>query len=548
MPEVGPQGGSIGRRALVVAGMHRSGTSAMARTLSLLGAALPVHLMDGHADNPTGFWESEKLADLNDEILTTLDSEWDDVFSFRPRPYLSNFDRVFVGRAVELLQQEFGDAELIALKDPRVSVLTAFWERALRQAGYSPSYVIMVRNPLEVAESLRTRNNFPREKSLLLWSSYMTAVERDTRALSRTFVSYDDLMRDWRRVRSRIQEASGVPFPRDTSAAANEIDRFLDRGLRHHETEADDLSSRVDVPEYVKTLYGVFQAACGGAEVDEQAIDAVHEELAKIEASVGSVVADLRARTRCLEKETEEAREAEKGAVNDAAARTQELAAQRERMAELEAAVESEKSAAADVREELLQALQQKAAAEGEYSQRIAALSEELRQKDAAVAEAKATLAEQARVEAGLHSRITALSDEVREKDVSIRQAHEALETSRAEKRAVDTKLQERFDELASLTRMLAEVEAREHQARADADWLREAGAVLLDGYGRKKRGLLALLPASIHAKRQRRLLKQMGLFDEEAYLASNPDVAAEGADPLSHYVKHGIAEDRRRG
>jgi hypothetical protein len=42
--------------ALVVVGMHRSGTSAMARLLSLSGAALPSDLMAAGIDNPTGFW------------------------------------------------------------------------------------------------------------------------------------------------------------------------------------------------------------------------------------------------------------------------------------------------------------------------------------------------------------------------------------------------------------------------------------------------------------------------------------------------------------
>src|SRR5687768_17060793 len=83
-----PSGDRQQRRAFVVVGMHRSGTSAMTRTLTLLGASLPQGIMSAHEDNPTGFWEPQSVADLNDEILQALDSEWDDVFSFRPRNYL----------------------------------------------------------------------------------------------------------------------------------------------------------------------------------------------------------------------------------------------------------------------------------------------------------------------------------------------------------------------------------------------------------------------------------------------------------------------------
>lgn len=568
VPEVDLPSDSPARRALVVAGMHRSGTSAMARTLSLLGAVLPKHLMEVQADNPVGFWESPKIADFNDEILSALDSEWDDVFSFRPRPYLSNFDRVFAGRAVELLEGEFNGAELIAFKDPRVSVLTAFWERALREAGYSTTYVIMVRNPLEVAESLRTRNSFPRDKSLLLWSSYMTAVERDTRGLSRTFISYDDLMRDWRKVIARVEAAAGVPFPRDTPAARNDIDAFLDRGLRHYSTGADELASRGDVPDYVSALYALFQAACRGADLDVDAIDAVQTELTKIEASVGSLVADLRARARSLASELAESRQAERGAVEQSRALSEELAEQRQQLAEelarqqrqladLEAAAVEREQASAELAAHRQQIADLQAAIESEQSaanearealhQRIAELTHDVQQRDAAVAEAQAKLEEQATIEAKLNARIAALSDELLEKDASVLQAQEALDRTLEEKRTVNARLEERFGEIASLTRLLAEAEAREEQARAEADWLRETGAVLLNGStGRKRRGLRALLPASFHGRRVRRLLKDLGLFDEEAYLASNPDVAAAGMDPLHHYLQHGIHEQRR--
>ena len=82
--------------------------------------------------------------------------------------------------------------------------------------------------------SLRSRDQFPREKSLLLWSSYMIAAEREHARYEPNFVSYDQLMSDWRGVRRRIEESTGIPFPRDTAAAANDVDRHLDSGLRHH--------------------------------------------------------------------------------------------------------------------------------------------------------------------------------------------------------------------------------------------------------------------------------------------------------------------------
>jgi hypothetical protein len=63
---------------LVVLGMHRSGTSAITRTVNLLGVPLGASddLMPANEGNPTGYWESRALVDLNDEILACFGGSW----------------------------------------------------------------------------------------------------------------------------------------------------------------------------------------------------------------------------------------------------------------------------------------------------------------------------------------------------------------------------------------------------------------------------------------------------------------------------------------
>ena len=66
-------------QAIVVLGMHRSGTSAVTRLLNLAaGADLPRHLMNSRQDNETGFWESQPIADFNEELIEAAKSAWDD--------------------------------------------------------------------------------------------------------------------------------------------------------------------------------------------------------------------------------------------------------------------------------------------------------------------------------------------------------------------------------------------------------------------------------------------------------------------------------------
>lgn len=123
-----------------------------------------------------------------------------------------------------------------------------------------------------------------------------------------------------------------------------------------------------------------------------------------------------------------------------------------------------------------------------------------------------------------------------------------AIEQSREEKQRLELRLKDRFQEIATLSSMLAEREAQARRSREEADWFHQAGFVLANDSGTAKGRLLGLLPAFIQHKRQRRVLKQKGLFDGDAYLAAHPDVAAAGHDPLSHYLRHGIKENRYRG
>ena len=51
------------RTAILVSGMHRSGTSAITRVVSLLGAGLPCDIIDARRDNERGFWEGRAVVD-----------------------------------------------------------------------------------------------------------------------------------------------------------------------------------------------------------------------------------------------------------------------------------------------------------------------------------------------------------------------------------------------------------------------------------------------------------------------------------------------------
>ena len=67
------QMGQSASRAVIVLGMHRSGTSAVTRGLECIGAHLGDDLLPpSEAENPRGFYEDVPLLELSEQVLETL--------------------------------------------------------------------------------------------------------------------------------------------------------------------------------------------------------------------------------------------------------------------------------------------------------------------------------------------------------------------------------------------------------------------------------------------------------------------------------------------
>src|SRR4051812_17161745 len=284
-----------GRRALVVLGMHRSGTSAFARVYNLLGAELPRTLLspDDFAGNPLGFWEPLEIVRLHDELLDAVGRTWHD---FSPLPaswFSSELVRSYEPRLAEVVREEYGDAPLFVVKDPRISRLVPLWRAVLDRAGATPAFAIVLRNPLEVAASLKERDTFGPTKSLLLWLRYVLDAERATRGQPRTIVAYEDLLQDWRAVVGRTATELGLAWPRHSHGSALVIDRFLSQAHRHHAFTGSDLEARADVARWVKDVYGaLLQLARDPRAGVAPVLDAVARELDESDRTYGLLVAE----------------------------------------------------------------------------------------------------------------------------------------------------------------------------------------------------------------------------------------------------------------
>ncbi len=171
--------------------MGRSGTSALARVLSLCGASLPGQLLGPNDGNPKGHWEPVEALKLNDEFLFVNGSTYHDP-SLRLQETLvvdESHKAAFIERIAAFLNSCPQDRPVV-LKKPRIVGLSDFWFEAARRCRFDIKVVIPVRHPGEVAGSLAKRDQASFELSNALWLKYNLLAERRSREWPRVFVEY----------------------------------------------------------------------------------------------------------------------------------------------------------------------------------------------------------------------------------------------------------------------------------------------------------------------------------------------------------------------
>src|SRR5438552_2250499 len=96
--------GKQGRKSILICGMHRSGTSALARVCNLFGVDLGRTLSGTGPDNPKGFWENAAIMQFNQMLLARLGLAWDSVLLPGERWWTEDWMRPCRQKAIEILQ------------------------------------------------------------------------------------------------------------------------------------------------------------------------------------------------------------------------------------------------------------------------------------------------------------------------------------------------------------------------------------------------------------------------------------------------------------
>ena len=170
-------------------------------------------LMPPQADNPDGFWEHLGFVALNDELLEALGGAWD--LPPKTNENLSDERLDPLRMKARLLIEGFHSAQIWGWKDPRNSLTLPFWEDLL--PGLKT--LIIVRNPLEVAYSMRKRNGTSYAFGLRLWEIYNRRLIEAAGKHDRLFTHYDLFFENAEKELQRIANFVGLPDAKIHSAA-----------------------------------------------------------------------------------------------------------------------------------------------------------------------------------------------------------------------------------------------------------------------------------------------------------------------------------------
>ena len=404
------------RPALIVLGMHRSGTSALAGVLGHMGMGLPQHLMQAEEMNARGFFESNVITQLNEDLLASAGMTWWAPQRF-PREWLgSDAAREFAARAHAALRAEFGDTGPFVLKDPRMCRLMPFWLPVLREAGCLPRIVLTHRHPDEVAASLQRWAGYEADYASVLWLRHVLDAEAETRSESRCFTSFDALLTDWRATVLTISNRLGLPWPREVDEATPDVEAFLSSDLQHFDRKTQP---ETEQPDWIcKTLDIIDNWARDGEQAQNYpTLDAVRQDL---DNAAGTFLPLVR-KTQALTGETRHLRDH----IRQANADSQRL--QADLTSTLNASAGHEQAVAS-----LTTELQDARQTEAQAREQIEALQQAASATHAAM-EAQAQEVAELRSAAG---NLQALLDTAQAELGSLRQAHEALEIEAEESRA----------------------------------------------------------------------------------------------------------------
>jgi glycosyltransferase involved in cell wall biosynthesis/uncharacterized coiled-coil protein SlyX len=183
---------------IIVLGMHRSGTSIVARLLNMMGAYFAPERVETAPEksalpiteaNPKGYWERWDVLILNENILKALEITWDNIGDFNTKKMTTEIHSQFESSIRDIVVGLDANRPWM-VKDPRLCLLLPIWRPVLE----IPVCVYVHRSPIQIAQSLKKREGFSLMLGTALWEKYNLHGLANSADMPRILVSHEELM------------------------------------------------------------------------------------------------------------------------------------------------------------------------------------------------------------------------------------------------------------------------------------------------------------------------------------------------------------------
>ncbi len=160
----------------IILGMHRSGTSLLAKIINDLGVSFSENLNDFGNDYVNGYFEDNFFIDQNKKIISRVNDDVDYGFlsDIKSLSEGLNYNDLYE-KLILNIKNNYKNDIIWGFKDPRTSLTYRIWE-SLLGSDYNIQQIYIYRNPIDVAKSIMNRDGYPISFGLLLWYYYNLSI------------------------------------------------------------------------------------------------------------------------------------------------------------------------------------------------------------------------------------------------------------------------------------------------------------------------------------------------------------------------------------
>jgi sulfotransferase family protein len=238
---------------ICIVGMHRSGTSMVARLLNLCGLYLgPEELLLGpDQGNPQGHFEHMGFLEIDEALLRHFGGG---LYNLPPvQDGWENDPSIeALRRKAQALIGTFANHAPWGWKEPRTTLLLPFWKNLIPHIRF----VVCVRSPLEVANSLKKREAMPIQEGAFLWNLYMQSALRNTEGSPRMMTFYEDFFHEPMFEMERVLQFCGLETPADSKGVL----QLVSGDLRRNVSSITSLLEEKTIPLGYKLFYLALRA------------------------------------------------------------------------------------------------------------------------------------------------------------------------------------------------------------------------------------------------------------------------------------------------